>query len=88
MTRDILFVTPSVNQPDSSLVDESGQSGLSIIQSACFKFGGEKTKNKKNSEREKMDRKQQHKFSSKKDEKKLQRREVNVQVSYRFFPYV
>ena len=29
-----------------------------------------------------MDRKQQHKFSSKKDEKKLQRREVNVQVSY------
>jgi len=27
-----------------------------------------------------MDRKQQHKFSSKKDEKKLQRREVNVQL--------
>ena len=65
-------------------MDESGQSGLSIIQSASFKFGGEKTKNKKNSEREKMDRKQQHKFSSKKDEKKLQRREVNVQVNYIF----
>jgi len=28
-------------------VDESDQSGLSIIQSASFKFGGEKTKNKK-----------------------------------------